>query len=425
MPASKPNLRLAVVVVLAISVSLPMAALSLAKFLLFLTGLCFLAQQAITKSRTSTLPLGITTPIILIGVALWSISLLWTGAELEDALIAYVKHGKLLAIPILLLLIRNAREAKIGLTAMVIGQSVVMVSSWLMALNMPLPWVARPSGPANPLTQFVPYADTYLDQSIMLAATAGILWHLTRGQGRAASKYLPILFVLGCLLNVLVLMPGRTGYILAIATVCLAAIFEVPTRFRLGAAVITPLVLGLALYHSVPQFQHRVQLAVHEVNSFGTVPIVGSSVGARLNMWRLSASAIASAPIIGHGVGNWTPVVKRLYGPNAEVVFGSGNRSNPHQELLLWTVELGVAGAALFLGIFSALVHDTRSFSLPIRRASLSLISMLFVTCLFNSPLYDDLMGDYFCITLGLLLALGLRDQQRISPASAKLSASK
>ena len=355
-------------------------------------------------------------------MAVWSVSLLMTGAELENALIAYVKHGKLLTIPILLLLLKTRKEAALSLTVLAAGQCFVMLSSWLMAFNISLPWVVRPSGLADPLTQFVPYADSYLDQSIMLAATAGIFWHLVRGQPHSMVRSLSTIFALGCVLNVVVLMPGRTGYVLAIATACLAAIFEVPRRYRLLTSVLTPLLLGLVLFHGVPQFQHRVQLAAQELKSFGTDPIVGSSIGARLNMWKLSTIAIADAPITGYGVGNWTPVVKKLYGANAEMTFGSGNRSNPHQELLLWSVELGVAGAALFMALFWALIRDTRNFKLPIRRASLSLIAMLFLACLFNSPLYDDLMGDYFCITLGLLLALGLRDNPNATPKHAKPS---
>lgn len=419
---SKINPRLAVVVLMAFSVSLPVAALSLCKVLLFVTGLCFLVKEALVSSPNNSIPKGLTTPMILIGIGLWSFSLYWTAAAQDDALVAFVKHGKLLGIPIILFLVRDRKEITTGLQALATGQCLVMVSSWLMAFDISLPWVFRPSGSADPLTQFVPYADSYLDQSIMLAATAGIFWHLVRHETRSIYKSMCMLFVFGCILNVLALMPGRTGYLLAIATACLAAIFEVPRRLRIAVAMFSPLVLGITLFYTVPQFQQRIKLATEEMSSYGTSPVVGSSIGARLNMWKLSASAIASNPIPGYGIGNWTPVVKKLYGSHSEIVFGSGNLSNPHQELLLWTVELGLVGAALYFGIFWALLRDTQNFATPIRRANLSLITMLFLTCLFNSPLYDDLMGDYFCIAIGLLLALGSRGVSTLDPARAKSS---
>ena len=34
---------------------------------------------------------------------------------------------------------------------------------------------------------------------------------------------------------------------------------------------------------------------------------------------------------------------------------------------------------------------------------------------MFNSSLYDDLMGDYLVVTLGVLLALGVRQRQLVA----------
>jgi O-antigen ligase len=36
-------------------------------------------------------------------------------------------------------------------------------------------------------------------------------------------------------------------------------------------------------------------------------------------------------------------------------------------------------------------------------------VAVLAIACLFNSSLFDALIGEYFCIVIGLLLALGLR----------------
>ena len=135
-------------------------------------------------------------------------------------------------------------------------------------------------------------------------------------------------------------------------------------------------------------------------------------------MWNLSLQAITEEPLTGYGIGNWTPVIKRLYGLQGNALFGAGNGSNPHQELLLWTVELGIAGALLFAGLLYAFISDSRAFEQPTQRAVRSLTVMLFIACMFNSPLYDDLMGDYFCVAFGLLLAMGLRDnrERSVSP---------
>ena len=414
----KRSPRIGLVIFLAVAVSLPIAFLSLAKILIFLAALAYLLKDLLLRRPSVHLLRLSTGYVILVAMLLWGASLLWTGASLEDALVAFVKHGKLMTIPIVIYLVRSQRDAKWGVAALLAGQTLVLFSSWFMAFDIPLPWVMRVSGPADPLTQFVPYADSYLDQSIMLASTAGVLWHLGRGHKSLGgwSKWLAF----AGLVNVLVLMPGRTGYILAIVAVCLAALFEIPVRLRPAASVVIPLLLGLALFYTLPQFQQRVSQAVHELDSYKANPDVHSSVGARLNMWKLSLRAIAERPWTGYGVGNWTPVAKRLYGAGGDALFGAGNGSNPHQELLLWTVELGIAGALLFLGLLYALLIDTRTLCTPVRRATRSVMIMLLIACMFNSPLYDDLMGDYFCVALGLLLALGLRDNQVKPPAHCR-----
>ena len=63
----------------------------------------------------------------------------------------------------------------------------------------------------------------------------------------------------------------------------------------------------------------------------------------------------------------------------------------------------------LLLAIFAAAAQDAMSFVPPVMRATLSLLAAAAVACLFNSTLYDALVGDYFCVALGLLMALGIQ----------------
>ena len=44
-------------------------------------------------------------------------------------------------------------------------------------------------------------------------------------------------------------------------------------------------------------------------------------------------------------------------------------------------------------------------------RALLAAVAATAIACMFNSTLYDDLMGDYLVRTLGVLLALGVRQK--------------
>jgi O-antigen ligase len=91
---------------------------------------------------------------------------------------------------------------------------------------------------------------------------------------------------------------------------------------------------------------------------------------------------------------------------------------NPHQEYLMWAVQLGIVGVALFLAFLLVLVRDASRFRPDIRHATQSLVAVLAVVCLFNTTLFDGLIGDYFCVLLGLLLVLGLRSTSPKEAAS-------
>jgi O-antigen ligase len=84
----------------------------------------------------------------------------------------------------------------------------------------------------------------------------------------------------------------------------------------------------------------------------------------------------------------------------------------------MWAVQLGTVGVALLLAFLVALVRDASRFRPEIRRAIKTLVVMLGAVCLFNSVLFDALIGDYFCIMLGLLLAMGVYSTPREEAAS-------
>lgn len=376
-----------------------MAWVSLAKILLFVCGVAYLVTNHFHKQKDLALSSAWTPKVILVSVVAFFISLAWTSVDLEIALLTLVKHAKLLEILLLVSLIRTAREARIGIFAFAVGQTFVLLNSWLLAAGVPIPWTTDPIG------KYVVFS-TYLDQSIMFATTAGVLWHLHTEY--LWPRWLSAILGTAALVNVFLLLGGRTGYLVAVAVLSLAITWALPKRHRLAALIVTPLILVLGLYLGSSQVQGRLSKIAVESQSYAQQVETDSSSGWRINAWSRSVQAITESPWYGHGVGSWAITVKRLQGTSGTKIFGAGNASNPHQEYLLWGVEMGVVGTFLFLLFIFSIVHDARRFAEPIQRAILSVVAAMAVACLFNSALYDDLMGDYFCITLGLLMALGI-----------------
>jgi len=398
--------------------SLPMAWVSLAKLLLVTTGLVVLLMQLARPRQPEALSGCWTTYAILACVIAFAVSLLWTDAATGLALASFVKHSKLLEVLLLITLIRSAQEARVAMLIFLLGQGFFVVTSWAMAAGLSIPWASSDWATVSRF-RYVVYS-TYLDQSIIFAASAAIFWHLRTLWPQF--RHLAALMAGLALLNTLLLLDGRTGYSVALTMMTLAIMWALPKKMRLMAVVLAPvLILALATLSS-GKVSKRLSDMVSESQSYAQQGSAESSSGFRLNAWKRSVQAMSQAPVIGHGVGSWTLTIKRLEGPSAEKVFGTNEASNPHQEYLLWGVELGLAGILLLLGVIGAALRDAQRFAPPIERATVSLLAALAVACLFNSALYDALVGDYFCVALGLLMALGLRTNREADGLMPKAS---
>ena len=397
------GLRLFVICLVAVSVSLPMAWISLGKLLLFVTCLVFLCLDLLQGKRDRAIRELWTVRTILLILGAFALSLIWTEAPIDIALLAFNKHSKLLEIAMLVVLIRNARDARIAILAFFASQAFFVLSSWGMTTGFRVPWAT--SAP-NPAYQYVVYS-TYLDQTLIFSSAAAVFWHLREEWNSTA--WLAVALAVAAVTNNLFLQEGKTGYIATLMILTLVIMWEIPKKWRLAVFVLAPTVIGIAMYAGSSKFQAKVTQILHESQNYSAQGDNASSSGFRLHAWRRSLEAIAEQPLTGHGVGSWTQTVKRIEGANANKVFGDGASSNPHQEFLLWGVELGVGGALLLIFLMVALIRDSLRFDTPVRRATLSVVAVMVVACLFNSSLYDALIGDFFCVTLGLLLALGVR----------------
>lgn len=399
------RLRLGLVCLMALAASLPIAIISLGKLLLFVFALGFFAIAALRGKAdfgVAALRLLRSPFVVLLAMALFGLSLAWTEADANTALLALVKHGKLLVIVLLASLIRTPGEAKVAFFAFALGQFGLLALSWLLAAGLPVPWLRTSVGGV--------VFSSYLDQGIIFASSAAVFWHL---QALALPRpllprWLATAFVVGALVSVFLVLIGRTAFVVAAALLGLAMVWALPARLRLTAFVGAPLLVMGVLYLSWSHLPSRVSMIAVEAQKFSEKADVSTSSGWRLNAWQRSVQAIGEEPLLGHGVGGWTSAVKRLQGPYGTEVFGAGLLSNPHQEYLLWGVELGVGGVLLLLLLHWSLARDFSRFPQPLYRAGVSVVVAMAIACLFNSSLYDGLIGDYFCIVLGLLLGLGL-----------------
>lgn len=386
-----------------------MAIISIAKLLLLLCGLATVMSSRRDRGAAA-LAFETCAPVaVLIVMATFTTSLLWTLAPLADALGSVAKYGKLLVVVLLLYLVRDCHEALCALCAFMGAQVFLLVSSWLLFFHLPVPWATSNMA----LTQYAVFS-SYLDQGIMSAVVAAMCWHLRSLVPGKLGKYAAILVALMALLNVLFVLGGRTGHVVAIALLSLAIMWELPKKYR-AAVLVLPFLLALLLFASSSKVRDRLTLVKTEVQSYSTQTISTTSSGIRLGLWHSAVDIIAQHPVAGAGVGSWSTEHNRLQraqNPSHVDIQGNGN---PHQEYLMWGVQLGIPGIVLFIGLLASLWVDTLPMDKIYARSTQSVIAALAVACLFNSSIYDAQIGDFFCIALGLLLALGLQQHKSVN----------
>lgn len=408
MTVPRINLRLLLVCIMATAVALPIALIGLAKILLLLALLAalFTNGQRLIREIWGAAGTARATLVLMLVLAL---SLSWSEATWPGAFSAWAKHGKLLLIPVILGMLRSRQEALLALACFGAGQLFLLTSTWLLYAGAPLPWaISREHASQASHAVF----SSYLDQSIMTSIAAAIAWHLREHIPGRHGKAIAITTILAAFACVFLIFKGRTGHVVAVAMISLALFWELPKRFRWAIVLITPLLL-LALFIGSSKVRERLEESRIDILAFDQKNDASTSTGIRLNLWQRSLQAMAERPWIGYGVGSWEMQYNRMqkkFLPEHQPIKG-----NPHQEYLLWGVELGILGIALILGFMASIYRDAIGMPVPYRRTLLSVLLGLALACLFNCSLYDALIGDFFCLTLGLLLALGLRPDTNTS----------
>jgi O-antigen ligase len=393
------SFRLVMVCLMAVSVGLPMAIISLSKALVLLLAVGISVQLFRSRSPLTPLKATATPAAIAIALMVMAVSTSWSEAQPSQAWGAWAKHAKLLLVPLLLLLIRSELEARIALLSFVAAQTALVLGSWLLWAGVPVPW-------ATSNRALVDYAvfSSRLDQPIMSGVTAALCWHLRPFAPGRWGRVAALAVVILALGNVIFVMSGRTGHLVAIALLSLALIWQLPRPYRALAGAV-PVLVVLAVWLGSATVRERMNAAVQELDSYTKIGSTDSSSGERLNYWRRSVESIRQHPVAGTGVGSWNAEYQRLDQGRGPV--NARNVRNPHQEFLLWGVEAGVIGVALLCNILLAVWRDTRRMSVPAARSGQSVLAALVVACLFNSSLFDATIGDFFCVALALVLALG------------------
>jgi len=340
-------------------------------------------------------------PVALAALALFALYLvgtLYTIGSGNDVLDALAKAARLLLVPALIFLLREAEWRERGIAAFQASMVLTLLLSSLLWLGvLPVsPWlkgtIVDPVAFKAHITHNVFMAfSAYLFAEAALDAPTRRLRLVFAALGAAAAA------------NVLLMVPGRTGVIVLLVLFVYFLYGCLRARGLAIAGVALAALAALVLVAPESTLHKRITLADDEFQQWqaGVPPDLTSSIGQRLEYLRNTLAIIGKHPVLGVGTGGFARAYADQVGGTRAAV-----TQNPHNEVLLMIVQFGLAGIVILAGLF---VTQWRTAArLPgrlDRAAARALVLTIGVASVLTSTLVDHAEGVFFVYMSGLLFA--------------------
>lgn len=321
--------------------------------------------------------------------ALYALSMLYTSVTRIPPWRALLGHRELLLLAPLLYVCREPRIARATLWGLAAGCAASLAVSLAMAASGKL-WLNAVAG-NYPAFKTHTYHNLFVGL-LGLAALAAAL----RGGSPQRRAGLLMVFAL-CAVDVLVLVLGRTTQLTFIMLLGALALLAVRgTWQRLAMSGIAVLIVAAAALQ--PKVQQRYALAVREAQQYAQGSTAETSIGMRLAFWQNTAKVIASAPLLGHGVGSFREEYEKVR-PREMPNYG-----NPHSDYLLLWSELGLVGLAAFVAWIVIAGLRLRQVHEDLRFVAFTVWFSMVAASLVNSFFTDFTTSTAYAVALAALL---------------------
>lgn len=348
--------------------------------------------------------------VALLLFAALALSLAYTAAQTSEAVDFLMKYRKLLFIPLLLLVFADSGRTKWAAVA-TWGLFAALVLSMALTYTNYFGWTAvGPWHGSDPITKPWVFKD-HISGGLMMAFLVCQSWSLARAARNRGVQILLALVSLLAMINVLFVLQGRTGQVVAIAYVAIFLVMQAiqfrkhdsASRWIAGLGAVT-IVLCVSMFMYAKD--SRLAGTAQEITQFETQNKV-TSMGLRYEYYRRSIELIAQRPIFGYGVGSVRTEFERLDKPGVEgkvVLIG-----NPHNEFLLMGVQLGLVGVALFTALLVTLARECARLAAPERGVAAGYLFAFALGCCANSLLLNFTEGNLLVFLVGILVAAAPR----------------
>ncbi|MBN3725331.1 polymerase [Burkholderia sp. Ac-20379] len=360
------------------------------------------------------LPLLWRQPAALAGVlmlAALALSVAWSVAPAHGAWQWVGKYDKLLALPFAVLAFRNAAPNWSAITRWALFSTLVAIlllstTNWLGLTAI---------GPAHQLDE--PLSRAWVFKNHIAAGMFGALLFYMAADMMLAARTARGRGLFGAiaalsLVNVFVMLQGRTGQVIALLLIAVIALRTLnmlrhrsPRLAALTAALIVAVAAALV---GVACTMHggRLLKVVTEVQAYRQTDAV-TSTGLRLAWYKRAIELYAERPLAGYGAGGLGFEFAKL---SAGKTLADGQLTeNPHNEYLLMAVQLGTLGVALFINLMVQVWRSSRALDARSRHLLLAWLTIFAMGSAANSLLLDFAEGHMFVLLAGILIGCGYR----------------
>jgi ADP-heptose:LPS heptosyltransferase/O-antigen ligase len=303
------------------------------------------------------------------------------------------RYQELLAAPLLMALLHDARHRLVFIRAVMTGAVLLAAMYWAALLEPSLYGVL---------------GSRRISAGFALAVCSFVLLVRADAQprpwpGRALSAFMAV--------TVLFAIDGRTGHVVLLLLASCAAWVHSPRRWRWLAALAIPLLLvAVAMGSGAVNSRLKETLAGSQpANAGGEM----SSTAIRIELLRLAGDLVVRHGVAGAGYANYSDVheqaARERYHEGApdqaHLKSGWVRASNPHNEYLMHLISGGVPALALFLAWLGLTFRHAARASRPTSAILAGMALAFALGCLFNSLLMDFVEGHLYVALLAWLLA--------------------
>ncbi|MES2634335.1 MAG: glycosyltransferase family 9 protein [Pseudomonadota bacterium] len=208
-------------------------------------------------------------------------------------------------------------------------------------------------------------------------------------------------------LTVLYAIDGRTGHLVLLALVSVAAWLHSPPRWR-GAVTLAAFVVALGLALSSGAVGHRLKESIAGASTAGAEGI--TSTGIRIELMRVAGDLARKHALTGAGYENYADEHEKAalarYGKPVDHVNISWMRStNPHNEFLMQLISGGVVALALFVAWLALALRSAAHARPGIGAMMIGLVLAFIIGSAFNSLLLDFVEGHIYMALLAWVIA--------------------